>query len=57
MRYFITVDGGTTNTRVALVKEEQILETKRIALGARAGIDGKKPLAEALKDAAPDPVP
>ncbi|MBE6628610.1 MAG: hypothetical protein E7629_06765 [Ruminococcaceae bacterium] len=51
MRYFITVDGGTTNTRVALVKEEQILETKRIALGARAGIDGKKPLAEALKDA------
>ena len=26
MRYFITVDGGTTNTRVALVKEEQIVE-------------------------------
>ena len=51
MRYFITVDGGTTNTRVSLVKDEQIIDTQKIALGARAGIDGKAPLANALKDA------
>ena len=51
MNCFITVDGGTTNTRVSLVRDEQILDTKKIALGARAGIDGKEALAEALKDA------
>lgn len=50
MSILITVDGGTTNTRVCLVKDEKILATQKIALGARAGIDGKAPLAKALKE-------
>lgn len=50
MKYFITLDGGTSNTRVSLVKGERILSSHKIALGARAGIDGKSPLKIALKE-------
>jgi 2-dehydro-3-deoxygalactonokinase len=49
MAYFITVDGGTTNTRVSLVCGESILSTQKLSIGARAGIDDKEPLKQALK--------
>lgn len=51
MKYYITVDGGTTNTRVSLVKDLCVLETVKIALGARAGMDGNAPLKAAIKEA------
>lgn len=49
MNYFITLDGGTSNTRVSLVREGKILSSHKIALGARAGIDDKEPLKTALR--------
>lgn len=54
MRYYLTVDGGTTNTRVSLVCDNKILDTVRIALGARASIDGAAPLKNALRAAIAD---
>ncbi len=50
MRIYLTVDGGTTNTRVSLVKNRQIIATKKINRGARAGIDDKDGLKTALRD-------
>ena len=42
MKNYITIDGGTTNTRVSLVKGEEIVKTIKLAVGARVGIDNKK---------------
>ena len=54
MKIYITIDGGTTNTRVNLVKDRQIIDTRKIARGAKAGIDDKDGLKIALKDAIRD---
>ncbi len=51
MRYYLAIDGGTTNTRISLVKDFETLDTVRIAMGARAGIDGTEPLKKALREA------
>ena len=51
MKTYITIDGGTTNTRVNLVIDRKIIATKKIARGARAGIDDKEGLKIALHDA------
>ena len=40
MTCYITVDGGTTNTRVSLIKGGECVGTKKYPIGARAGIDG-----------------
>lgn len=40
MRNYITIDGGTTNTRVTLVSGPKILETVKISRGARLSMDG-----------------
>ena len=50
MRIYLTVDGGTTNTRVSLVKDRQIIDTKKISRGARAGIDDRDGLKKALRE-------
>ena len=49
MARYITVDGGTTNTRLSLVIDGRIVNTKKYNVGARASIDGKAPLMEALR--------
>ena len=49
MAYFITIDGGTTNTRISLVSDEKILSTQKLSIGARAGIDDKEPLKQAIQ--------
>lgn len=51
MRYYITIDGGTTNTRVSLVLGETVIETVKIPLGARASMDGGTALRMAIRDA------
>ncbi len=51
MKHYITVDGGTTNTRISLAKGETILATVRIPLGARAGMTDGTPLRLAIRDA------
>ena len=54
MKNYITIDGGTTNTRVSLICDGQLLDTVRIPLGARAGIDGTQALKDALREAISD---
>ena len=51
MKRYITIDGGTTNTRVNLVENETIVATKKISRGAKAGIDDRDGLKLELKNA------
>lgn len=51
MANYITVDGGTTNTRVSLVKDGEITETLKYNVGARAGIDDNALLRVTVKNA------
>ena len=50
MKRYITVDGGTTNTRVSLVEDRTVVASKKISRGAKAGIDDRDGLKIALKD-------
>jgi len=50
MANYITVDGGTTNTRISLVKDLEIKDTMKFNVGAKAGIDNKNLLRETLRD-------
>ena len=49
MKRYITIDGGTTNTRVNLVENEKITAARKISRGAKAGIDDKDGLKAELK--------
>ncbi len=51
MKNYITIDGGTTNTRASLVTDGHITSTVKIPLGARKSIGGNSALKEALKGA------
>ena len=42
MKRYLTVDGGTTNTRISLVSGGAIREVKRLSVGARNGADALK---------------
>ncbi len=49
MSYHITIDGGTTNTRISLTKDEKILSTIKISLGAFSSLDNKDGLKNEIK--------
>lgn len=49
MNNYITLDGGTTNTRLQLIKEYQMIDTVRLSIGARNSIDNRPILSEAIK--------
>ena len=51
MANYITIDGGTTNTRVSLIKDGEITETLKYNVGARAGIDDNALLRVTVKNA------
>ncbi len=51
MKRYITIDGGTTNTRVNLVEDEIITATVKLNRGAKAGIDDRDGLKIELKNA------
>ena len=51
MASYITVDGGTTNTRLYLVENGTLIATRAIPLGARANRNGDGALARAMHDA------
>lgn len=51
MSRYITIDGGTTNTRVSLAENGCIKDTVKIHLGAKAGIDNNAALGEHIKKA------
>lgn len=48
---YITIDGGTTNTRVSLVNSNKIIKTVKLSMGARSGIDGSDELKREIKKA------
>ena len=49
MANYITIDGGTTNTRISLVKDFEIKDTMKFNVGARAESDNKNLLRETLQ--------
>lgn len=49
-RCYITIDGGTTNTRIRLVKNGNIVDTISLGFGAKAGMDGNDALKSGIKD-------
>ena len=51
MASYITVDGGTTNTRLYLIENGSLTATRAIPLGARANREGDGALARAMHDA------
>ncbi|MBQ9784969.1 MAG: 2-dehydro-3-deoxygalactonokinase [Clostridia bacterium] len=51
MRTYITLDGGTTNTRLSLVANGSILQTVKIPMGARACIDNAPALRGEIREA------
>ena len=51
MANYITIDGGTTNTRVFLVRNNEIVASEKFNIGAGKNIQDKAPFCKALKDA------
>lgn len=49
MSIYITIDGGTTNTRISLVKDMKVEDTLKFNIGARIGIDNKSMLYDVIK--------
>lgn len=50
MSVYITVDGGTTNTRISIVKDLKVIDTLKYNVGARLGIDSNTILHETIKN-------
>ncbi len=51
MANYIAIDGGTTNTRISLVKNGVPIATKKYNVGAKKSIDGNTELKKAVKEA------
>ena len=50
MANYLTVDGGTTNTRIYLVRNGRVEDTQKLSVGARNGADAlKKATASGVK--------
>lgn len=49
MTNYITIDGGTTNTRLTLVMDKRSVDSVKYNVGARAGIEDKTALKNAVK--------
>ena len=54
MSRYITIDGGTTNTRIMLCEDGTLIDAYKISAGARKGIDDasllKKSIADGIKE-------
>lgn len=46
---YITIDGGTSNTRISLVKNKELVDTVKLSVGARNGINDTDELKNAVK--------
>jgi len=51
MKRYITIDGGTTNTRISLIVDRKCLRTVRLNAGARACIDRRAEYESEIKSA------
>lgn len=50
MANYITIDSGTTNTRVSLVADGRIVDVRKYNVGAKKGMDNGQLLRDALKN-------
>ena len=50
MANYICIDGGTTNTRINLVRDKVVVDTMKFNVGARSGIDNKDLLRNTVRD-------
>ena len=50
MATYITVDGGTTNTRISLVRDNSVIKTLKYNVGARMGIENKQLLFDTIRE-------
>ena len=50
MRVFLSVDGGTTNTRITLVRDGESVDTLKISFGAQAARNDRNALKMAIRD-------
>lgn len=50
MANYIAIDGGTTNTRISLVKNYEIVDTLKFNVGARVGIENNETLKNTIKE-------
>ena len=51
MNRYITIDGGTTNTRVCLVEDKKIVDSVKFSNGETVSVEGRKAYADAIRDA------
>ena len=49
MADYVTIDGGTTNTRINLIASEKIVDTVKLSVGARLGLDNKSEYKSSIK--------
>lgn len=49
MTNYIAVDGGTTNTRISLIRDNNITDTVKYSVGAGKGIENKNLLRDTIK--------
>lgn len=49
MANYITIDGGTSNTRISLVVKNNTVDKLKFNIGAKKGIDDKKILSQTIK--------
>ena len=49
MSNYITVDSGTTNTRISLVRDLKVIDTLKFNVGAKNGIDNKTLLRNTIR--------
>lgn len=50
MADYITIDGGTTNTRISLVKNHETKDIVRLNVGARSGMENRSILRQTIKE-------
>lgn len=49
MKFYLALDGGTTNTRIRLLRDGVLLDTYKLSRGARSGIDDREGLLAAIQ--------
>ena len=50
MAIYITIDSGTTNTRISIINNFKIIDTLKFAVGAKSGIENKSVLINTMKN-------
>ena len=51
MRIYVTLDGGTTNTRLTLVRDGEVIDSVKLSVGARSAMSEGAEYRSKIKDA------